>query len=379
MRRSSYFILISFAAFIFSSCTAETQTQIFEQKPVGSMDLKYAGQFSADFYEDGFSVITIGTTEKYLLVPKNTDIPESVPANITIIKQPAENIYLAASSAMDLFDGINSLDNIRMSSTREKDWSLPNVRTAMESGKIIYAGKYSSPDYELIMSEECSLAIESTMIYHSPEIKEMLENQGIPVMVERSSYEAHPLGRMEWVKLYGLLVGKEKEAEDFFNKKIGLLEDIVADETTGKTAAFFYIGSNGNVNVRKPGDYISKMIELAGGQYVFSADGLKVDNSSLSTMNIQFETFYALAKDADFLIYNSTVDGGILSAEQLIEKNPLLADFRAVQCGNIWCTEKNMFQQTTAAADVICEMNKIFSGKTDGDFEFFYRLKREQK
>lgn len=379
MRRLKYFIPIFFAAFIFSSCAAKTQTQIFDTEPVGSMNLKYAEQFSVDFYDDGFSIITIGTADKYLLVPQDKEIPENVPADITIIKQPAENIYLAASSAMDLFDGINSLGSIYASSTKEKDWSLPNVKAAMESGKILYAGKYSAPDYELILSEKCSLAIESTMIYHKPEIKEMLENQGIPVMVERSSYESHPLGRMEWIKLYGLLVGKEKEAEDFFNEKIGLLENNVTDKETGKTAAFFYIGSNGNVNVRKSGDYISKMIELAGGQYVFSAGDLKVDDNDLSTMNIQFETFYALAKDADFLIYNSTVDGGISTAGQLVEKNALLADFKSVQNGNVWCTEKNMFQQTTGAADVIYEMSKIFSGETDENFEFFYQLEQEQK
>ena len=375
MRRLQYFILMIFAALIFSSCTAETQTLIFDSKPVGSMDLKYAEQFSVDFYSGGFSVITVGGTDKFLLVPQDKDIPEDVPAEMTVIKQPVENIYLAASSAMDLFDGINSLDSIRASSTKEKDWSLPRIKSAMENGQILYAGKYSAPDYELILSEKCSLAIQSTMIYHKPEVKEMLENQGIPVMVERSSYEAHPLGRMEWIKLYGLLVGKEKEAEDFFNEKIGLLESIVTDKATEKTAAFFYIGSNGNVNVRKSGDYISKIIELAGGQYAFSAEDLKIDDNDLSTMNIQFETFYAVAKDADFLIYNSTVDGGISDVGQLIEKNSLLADFKAVQNGNVWCTEKNMFQQTTGAADVIYEMSKIFSGETDEDFDFFYQLK----
>lgn len=375
MRRLQYFILMIFAALIFSSCAAETQTLVFDSKPVGSMDLKYAEQFSVDYYNNGFSVITIGGTDKFLLVPQDKDIPEDVPAEMTVIKQPVENIYLAASSAMDLFDGINSLDSIRASSTKEKDWSLPRIKSAMENGQILYAGKYSAPDYELILSEKCSLAIQSTMIYHKPEVKEMLENQGIPVMVERSSYEAHPLGRMEWIKLYGLLVGKEKEAEAFFNEKIGLLESIVTDEETEKTAAFFYIGSNGNVNVRKSGDYISKIIELAGGQYAFSAEDLKIDDNDLSTMNIQFETFYAIAKYADFLIYNSTVDGGISDVGQLIEKNSLLADFKAVQNGNVWCTEKNMFQQTTGAADVIYEMSKIFSGETDEDFDFFYQLK----
>ncbi len=82
-----------------------------------------------------------------------------------------------------------------------------------------YAGKYSAPDYERIVDKSCSLAIESTMIYHCPQVKEQLENLGVPVLVERSSYEADPLGRMEWIKLYGVLTGKEQLAEELFEKR----------------------------------------------------------------------------------------------------------------------------------------------------------------
>ena len=75
----------------------------------------------------------------------------------------------------------------------------------MEQGDIIYAGKYNAPDYELILSGGCDFVIENMMIMHTPEVKEKLENFGIPVMVDRASYEEHPLGRCEWVKLYGVL------------------------------------------------------------------------------------------------------------------------------------------------------------------------------
>lgn len=46
----------------------------------------------------------------------------------------------------------------------------------MEDGDIIYAGKYSAPDYEMILNENCGLAIENTMILHTPEVKEQMEN-----------------------------------------------------------------------------------------------------------------------------------------------------------------------------------------------------------
>ncbi|MCM1226349.1 MAG: ABC transporter substrate-binding protein [Clostridium sp.] len=345
-----------------------------ELQKTGSMELEYAEMFSVDYYENDLAFITIGKDEQYMLVPENGVVPQNIPDSVTVIRQPADNIYLAASSAMDLFSKINALDVVKLTATMEKDWSLPEIKNAMNSGEILYAGKYSAPDYELIIDTGCCLAIESTMIYHSPEIREQLEKMGIPVMVERSSYESHPLGRMEWIKLYGLLTGKQAEADSFFKEKTKAVDTFSEDENTGKTAAFFYITSNGLVNIHKPGDYVSKMIELAGGQNIFTADDLKVEDNSLSTMNVQFESFYDKAKDTDFLIYNSTIDGGISSVDELIGKNSLFADFKAVKNGNVWCTDKNMFQQTTGAADMIYDMHLIFTGNDNGSPSYIYHL-----
>lgn len=361
-------VFAAFAAVCVALTGCGTKKKVPEQsqqglKIVGSMELNYAEQFSVDYCDDGLSVITIGE-DSFLLVPEGADIPEGTDG-YTILKQPLENMYVAATSAMDLIDAAGGLDKVEMISTDLEGWSLPNIREAIANEELAYIGKYSAPDYEILTEWECNLAIESTMIYHSPEVKEQLEALGIPVLVERSSYEAHPLGRMEWIKLYGLLLGKAEEAERFFNEEISEFEaldiaDISDDER--KTAAFFYISSNGYVNIRKPGDYISQMIELAGGKYIFTAKELNVEENALSTMNIQLEAFYEKAKDADVLIYNSTVEGELDSTQQLLEKNAIFADFKAVKEGNVWCTGQNMFQQTTGAADMIIDLNRIFTG-----------------
>ena len=160
-------------------------------------------------------------------------------------------------------------------------------------------------------------------------------------MVERSSYESHPLGRMEWLKLYGVLLGKEELAQEIFDKNMERLEDVLSQPATGKTVAFFYINSNGSVNVRKSGDYVAEMIRMAGGTYVFQN---LAEENALSTMNMQMEDFYLGAKDADVLIYNSTIDGQLETVDELLDKSGLLADFKAVREGNVWCTRENLFQ-----------------------------------
>ena len=69
------------------------------------------------------------------------------------------------------------------------------------------------------------------MILHSPKVQEMIEDLDIPVFVDYSSYESHPLGRTEWIKVYGAMLNKEKEAETN-----GLTEIVVAKHRNGATA-----------------------------------------------------------------------------------------------------------------------------------------------
>ena len=339
-----------------------------------SLDLTYAQQFSVDYYEGGYALINITDSGEFLVVPEDAKVPEGLPSDITVLQQPLDHIYLVATSAMDLFRAIDAIGNIRLSGTDTDGWYIEEAKEAMENGDMIYAGKYSAPDYETILAEDCDLAVESTMIYHSPEVKEKLESFGIPVLVERSSYESHPLGRTEWMKLYAVLLGKEDLAQKFFEDQEEALSEVTGQENTGKTVAFFYINSNSIVNVRKSSDYVPKMIEMAGGKYVFSDLGSDED-TALSTINMQMEDFYAGAKDADYIIYNSTIDGELKTLDELLTKSPLLSDFKAVKEGHVWCTGKNLFQETTGLGTMITDMHRIFTEEDVPDeLTYMHRL-----
>lgn len=380
MKRKLFLMIILGMMTILCACSAQRVStsgnkNISGLEYEGSMKLKYAQQFAVDYYKGGYALISIKDGDRFLVIPEGKDVPENMDSDIKIIKRPLKNVYMVSTSAMDLVCAIDEEKNIRLSGTKEKDWYVDKAKEAMKSGNMLYAGKYSAPDYELILSEKCELAVENTMIYHSPEVIDKLENTGVPVLVEKSSYENHPLGRMEWIKVYGVLFGKEDEAEKYFDEKTKeadrVIENVEKEQNDDrKTVAFFYITSNGAVSVRKSGDYVSKMIELAGGEYVFKN---LTDENALSTMNIQMEEFYATAKDADYLIYNSAIDGELYTMDELIEKSSMLKDFKAVKNGDVWCTGKNMFQETTGIADMIVDINSIVNG-ADGDLEYIHKL-----
>ncbi len=341
-----------------------------------SMELEYARQFTVDYYEGDYVLITIPEDmQRFLVVPEGKTAPENLSEEITVLQQPLENIYLVATSAMDLFRAIDGISSIRLSGTDMDGWYIEEAKEAMKAGDMIYAGKYNAPDYERILANNCELAVESTMIYHTPEVKEKLESFGIPVLAERSSYESHPLGRTEWMKLYAVLLDKEEEAQNFFDEQQKSLAEVLKDENTGKTVAFFFISSNGYVNVRKSGDYVPKMIELAGGKYIFPELG--DEENALSTMNMQMEDFYAGAKDADYLIYNSSIDAELHSLDEMLDKSPLLADFKAVKEGNVWCTQKNLFQETTGLPALITDIHRMLVNEDPSLKELTYMNRLE--
>lgn len=349
-----------------------------------SMELDYADQFRVDYYEGGYKYFSIAGTGEFLLVPEGARAPENLPEDAQVVYQPADSIYLAATSAMDFFDALDAVGDVKLSCLEEGDWFIASANEAMKDGSMVYAGKYSAPDYERIVAEHCSLAVESTMILHQPKVREMLLKFGIPVIVEHSSYETEPLGRSEWIKFYGALLNREDEADRLFTRMKEKAEGVLASEIQTSAAgtqdeeeggepltAFFSISQNGAVTVRKSADYIPKMIAMAGGKYVFDDLGGK---DALSTMNIQMEEFYAAAKDCDVLIYNSTIQGAVNSIGELEDKSSLMADFKAVKEGNVWCTSQSLFQKPTALADLLVDFHKVLKGDTDSGLTYLYRV-----
>ena len=375
LKRFVAVILAGITLLSFSGCKSE-KTGSYDSTAAVNYDAlevldelkpKYATGFKIEHLSLGYKRIMIDD-EEYILVPENMETPAGLPGNITVLNAPLDNVYLVSTAAMDPIIRLSSLERITMAGTDASGWYIDEVREALENGDIIFAGKYSAPDYESIVEMECDLAIENTMIYHNPEVKENLESFGVPVIVEKSSYENEPLGRVEWIKLYGALFDKEDEANRYFEeqetKVASVLEEVknqTAKTDDVKTVAFFSFNSNGTVTVRKTDDYVPHMIEYAGGKYVF--DNL-LDETSLSTTNVDLESFYDVASDADILIYNATIEGEISYIQELYDKWPLFEDFKAAKNGMVYCTYKSMYQEVCSVPDIIVDMHKIIESDT---------------
>ena len=334
-------------------------------------ELSNAKEFTVDYYKDSsnntYTLIIIGAKDQFLLIPEGGSTPKSLQKDITAIQLPLTKTYVVSSSVMDLIREIDALDGVGYTGTKSSDWHISRIASLVKNGTIQYAGKYRAPDYEMLRSGGCNLAIENTMIYHSPAVKEKLESLGIPVMVERSAYETNPMGRLEWVKLYGELYGKSTEANQFYEKQLKRYQKIaskVLDSNSGaKKVAIFAINASGGVTIRSSNDYLAKLIEQAGGEYA-SADS-DSSSSSKATITIQMEDFYRIAKDADVLIYNSTIEGSVGSRKVLAKKSSLLKKFNAMKTGEVYSLGPDFFQNSTKLVDVMEDIYHILTGENN--------------
>ena len=332
------------------------------------MQNDFAECFHIYYYNDDYTLIDVPESGQFLLVPEGKTAPEGLDESIVVLQKPLDHIYMAATSAMSLFSAVDALDNIKFSSLQESGWYVDAA-----NGDIVFAGKYSEPDYELLVNSGCNLAIESTMILHTPKVQEMIEQMGIPVFTDRSSYETHPLGRTEWIKVYAEMVDKRDEAKAFFDEQAKVISDLKDFKNTEKTVAFFYISTDGSVVVRKPTDYVPKMIEIAGGRYVPEQVDSE-EETKRSSVPMTMEEFYTQAIDADYLVYNGTIDDPINSVDELLQKSELFADFKAVKEGNVWCAGKYLYQATDIVGNMITDLHLMLTGGDESQMTFMTKI-----
>lgn len=397
-----------------------------------------AEYFRLSVYEDASGakyqlLETAGGLHRYLIAPADAQVSdrksdhftarasEANSANkekkgdaldLTVLQLPLTTTYVAASAVMAPLCDLGAVSQIRFSGLREEGWYVDEARTAMKKGSMLFAGKYSEPDYETLLREGCDLALESTMIYRSPEVIEKLSALGIPVYIDYSSYEPHVLGRLEWIRVYGALFGHEEKAQQWYASERDRIRAIQKDAETssgeasrsGKsteksetktsrnskneassigsssgragtdttadlrpTVVYFYVNSSGQIQVRQPHDYIPELLELAGARYL-APDMKGLSGSRKSNVTVSLEDFYSSCRDADYLIYSATLDRPLSSIRELLGKNALFADFKAVKEGHVYTTDKDFYQLSDRMADFAEDVRQMLQGQGDMHF-----------
>ncbi len=338
-----------------------------------SLELKYAKNFSVDYYKGGYKLIKVSDGSEILTVPEGMSVPAEVGENVIVLKMPVSNMLISSTPTMSLINSIGMLDRITLTTTERDDWYIDEVIEKMDNSSITFAGSYKAPDYEILTSYAPPFAVFSGMLNSTPEVGEKLKELKIPYMLDMASEEVHPLARVEWVKLYGALYDCEEKANEVFDAQVAYVDNLDTAKVTDKTVAMFYITSKGNLHVRQGGDYMVKMLELAGAKYIFS----DLNPDKTGTEKIEFEEFYNTAKDADYIIYIWSLGGKPKNLDDFLAKNELFKDLKAVKDGNVWCTTPDYFQISDTVGHMIKDMNDMLTleDASVDSFQHLIRLK----
>ena len=335
--------------------------------------LQYAQFFTMTHYKGGYiSFTVIGGEEDYewLIVPEGKRVPEGLADNVVVLQQPLDRIR-CGSTPVTMIAAFDGLDHVSSINVKEDTIAVDKVAEAINAGKIVYSGSYKEPDYETITAQGTQLVFDSNMLDSCPEVKEKYEELGIPYVVVRDSKEVHPLGSAEWVKIYGAVLGMWDEANAYFDAQIEQVNAVTTDEKLGKTVAIVYYSMDGTkVYARRGGDAYAAMVDLAGGEYIMK--DFEPEKTGVAT--ITMEDYFALCKDADYLI-NLNLAAHLYTIDELLEIAPFMEDFKSVKDGNVYAARDRISQFGFDNAGIIADMNTILKDSTVESTNYFSKMK----
>ena len=228
-----YTIYIYLKAAESSSAAADTDApEIVGLTYEATETIENAELFSIYRYEGGFTVIEVADAGRYLLIPEGAEVPTGLEEDATLIQLPVQAAYVATESAMALIDGIEidaEADPVKLSGCE----GLALNRMASE--QLSFAGAWNAPDYTALLMNGCDLAILPEAFSDAETVAEedraaaaevagRLELLGIPAFVDRSAAEETELGRLEWIRIYGALLGCEDAANAAYAAAVAALD-----------------------------------------------------------------------------------------------------------------------------------------------------------
>ena len=335
-------------------------------------ELQYAQCFTMTHYKGGYiSFKVLGGDEEnwtYLVVPEGKSVPAGLGEEYVILQQPVENIRCCSGSASTI-SAFGGLDRVSSLSMDASSVAVPSLVEAFENGSLVYTGGYKEPDYERILDLNTQLVIDTGMASGGEDAKAKFTELNIPYIAPRNAKEVHPLGYNEWAKVYGAVVGMWDEANAYFDGCVARVEALAGVENTGKSVLMMYCSSDGTkVYVPRGGDSWGKLVELAGG--VNAAADYEAGETGTGT--IGDEEFYAMFKDADY-IFNMNMAAKLWTLDELLEHEPLLKDFKAVQDDHAFICIDRIYQFNDDFAGMIADMNTILTDDTVNETGYFYR------
>lgn len=336
-----------------TSCGKGSKTQNDDEHQM--MPLKYAEFLKIKEY-DGYKEVTLRNPwdstkilHKYVLVPKDAELPSNLPKG-DLIRTPVKNTLVYSTVHAGLMKELGAMDAIGgMCGTEYVN--DPDLRQLIAEGKIADCGSTQTPVIERIIKLQPEAILLSP--YEDDDKYSKTGELGIPIIEGADYMETSPLGRAEWVRFYGMLFGKEAEADSMFSDTERKYLDLKAKAATAATKPKVLMDQRYGSVWYVPGaeSTTAKIIADAGGINPFDYIK-KAGSESLSPEKVLYE-----AHDADIWFIKYFQDKDKTMAE-FAKDVPMNSQFKAFKEGNVYgCNTKavNFFEETPYHPDRLLE------------------------
>lgn len=323
---------------------------------------------------EGYTLATIrdpwkqgGVLHRYVLVPTDKPLPAEMPEG-TLVRTPLRSALVYSSVHTSLMRELGMFGSVK-GVCDEQFFTDPEVTQAVKAGTIADCGSSMAPTIERV------IAMQPDGILLSPyqdATYGQITTLDIPIIECADYMETTPLGRAEWVKFYGELLGQRERADSLYaavEQAYNTLKSNVAAE--GKNRSLKVLTENviqGVWNVPGGNSYMARILIDAGFNYPWA------NNTGTGSLNLDFNQVLAEAQDADIWLIKSF---NIHTYADLKGTYGLNDQFRAFQEHKVYVCDTNLtrfYERFPFHPDVLLqEYNNLYMGRLD-QLQFFKPL-----
>jgi iron complex transport system substrate-binding protein len=327
--KTIYFLVF----FLLISCKKNETTEI-AKSPIAKNSIEYASGLSIVKHE-GYSIVTVSNPWpnankdfKYILKEKDAKVPDSL-QTLTTIKVPLETVVVTSTTNIPYLEMLD-VENKLVGFPHTDYISSEKTRILIDKGSVKNVGQNEKLNIEQLIDLAPDLIV-TFGVDNNNQMLDNLKKSGLNVMIQADWMEQSPLGKAEWIKLYGALFGKEDKAKELFDKIVesyNQAKKLVAEKPA--TTTVLYGSMYEDVwYVAKGNSWVAQFMKDAQSNYLWA------DLKGTGSEGLSFEKVLDKAKTANVWIASGTFQ----TLDELQKANPHYSEFDAFKNKTVYTLE----------------------------------------
>jgi len=288
---------------------------------------------------NGFTLVTVanpwkgGVLHRYVLVPRDAELPHDLPEG-TIVRTPVKRALVYSSVHTSLLRELGAIDAVR--GIVDRQYFVDSLLLAdVDAGQVADCGNSMNPTVEKVIDMQPDAILLSP--YQDASYGQITQLD-IPIIECADYLEYDPLGRAEWMKFYGLLVGQRERADSLYDAVVNAYDDVkqVAAQAASRPTVVTEMVISGVWSVPGGQSYMARIIRDAGGDYLWA------DDDNTGSLSLDFNQVLARAQQADYWFLKWTNINSLKDLQGAYELNKEMEAFKNKRV-YVCDTEKSRF------------------------------------